>query len=294
MSLHKYFTISKAPPAATESDSECLPKTRKSGRTNQEYTEHQRYKVGRYASENRNKDAVKKFDLPESTIRNFKKQYQQQLKSGTESCNAGTSASTSTNTGNNSSTEMEVGSSVVITPLPKLAKRRRGRKTLLPDKVDKAIVEFILGLRAKGANVSLPVILGAARGIVRKLSPQLLPENGGSLKLGKAWATSLMRRMNFSKRKATKAARKKPTEFLLIKHKFLFGIEQVVYKRKIPEALVVNLDQTAVRMVPAGNWTMAAKGSKQVPLMGLEDKREITTLLSIAADGHMLPAQVDY
>ena len=133
---------------------------------------------------------------------------------------------------------------------------------MLPDSVDAAIKENIGKLCANGANISLPVILGAARGVVRKMYPELLPANGGLLHLGKSWATSLMRPMKYSKREATKAARRKPAQFPLVKQWFLFQAEQVIYNRNIPEALIVNMDQTAVRMVPAGNWTMAAKGSK--------------------------------
>ena len=65
-----------------------------------------------------------------------------------------------------------------------------------------------------------------------------------------------------------------------------------MYKKKIPDDLVVNMGQTAVRMVPTANWTMAPKGSKQVPLAAVDDKREITVLLSVTAGGSMLPAQV--
>ena len=75
MSLHNYFNITKGPPD-TDTDSEGMAvKKRKTGRKNNDYTERQRYKIGRFASENRNKDAVSKFGLPESTVRNFKKQY---------------------------------------------------------------------------------------------------------------------------------------------------------------------------------------------------------------------------
>lgn len=39
---------------------------------------------------------------------------------------------------------------------------------------------------------------------------------------------------------------------------------------------------------------MAVKGSKQVPLVGIDDKREITALLAINMAGHMLPPQIIY
>lgn len=42
------------------------------------------------------------------------------------------------------------------------------------------------------------------------------------------------------------------------------------------------------------NWTLIAKGSKQVPILGLDDKREITALLTVSASGHLLPPQLLY
>ena len=46
--------------------------------------------------------------------------------------------------------------------------------------------------------------------------------------------------------------------------------------------------------MPVGEWTIAGEGSKQVPVMGKEDKREITVLLAISASGVLLPPQVIY
>ena len=120
----------------------------------------------------------------------------------------------------------------------------------------------------------------------------MLPENGGHLTLGKSWAKSLMQRMGFSRRRATKTSRKMPQDYELQRRRFLFEIEQLVYKKKIPDDMVLNMDQTAVRLVPTANWTMAPKGSKRLPFAAVDDKREITVLLSVTAGGSVLPAQV--
>ena len=120
----------------------------------------------------------------------------------------------------------------------------------------------------------------------------MLPENGGHLTLGKSWAKSLMQRMGFSRRRATKTSRKMPQDYELQRRRFLFEIEQLVYKKKIPDDMVLNMDQTAVRMVPTANWTISPEGSKQVPLTAVDDKREVTVLLSITTGGSMLAAQV--
>ena len=47
-------------------------------------------------------------------------------------------------------------------------------------------------------------------------------------------------------------------------------------------------------MVPVSEWTLAEQGSRQVPVVGKEDKREITVLLAVSATGVLLPPQVIY
>ena len=47
-------------------------------------------------------------------------------------------------------------------------------------------------------------------------------------------------------------------------------------------------------MVPGGDWTMDVKGSKQVDIAGIDDKRQITALLTISKSGVLLPPQVLY
>ena len=57
---------------------------------------------------------------------------------------------------------------------------------------------------------------------------------------------------------------------------------------KIPPDLIINWDQNGSKLVPVGEWTMAGAGSKQVQVVGKEDKRVITVFLTISASG-LLP-----
>lgn len=56
----------------------------------------------------------------------------------------------------------------------------------------------------------------------------------------------------------------------------------------------MNFDQTNSKLVPVSDWTMEKEGSNQVAIVGKEDKREITLLLTITASGYLLPPQVIY
>lgn len=47
-------------------------------------------------------------------------------------------------------------------------------------------------------------------------------------------------------------------------------------------------------MIPTSDWTMAEKGSKQVKVIGMGDKRQITALLGATLSGYSLPPQLIY
>ena len=62
--------------------------------------------------------------------------------------------------------------------------------------------------------------------------------------------------------------------------------------RDIPDNLIINLDQTGIKLVPVGDWTMAAEGSRRVEVIGLSDKQQITATFAAALDGAFLPMQI--
>ena len=62
----------------------------------------------------------------------------------------------------------------------------------------------------------------------------------------------------------------------------------------IPSALYVNADQTQVIYAPGDKLTNASIGSKQVSLVGGDEKRAFTVLIAVANDGTLLPFQVIY
>lgn len=47
----------------------------------------------------------------------------------------------------------------------------------------------------------------------------------------------------------------------------------------IPDSLIVNWDQTSMKIVPNANWTMEKRGTKRVEIAASDDKRQITLCL---------------
>ena len=54
------------------------------------------------------------------------------------------------------------------------------------------------------------------------------------------------------------------------------------------------MDETGVRIVPSNDSTMTKKGSKQVEIIGLDDKRQITAVMACSLTGELLPIQLVY
>lgn len=100
--------------------------------------------------------------------------------------------------------------------------------------------------------------------------------------------------MNLVKRKGTKTARKLPDDFEKIKGDFLDKISKYVKENNIPHELIVNFDQTGLKMVPTSEWTLEVKGSKDYSIVALDDKREITGVIGISLTGSLLPFQLIY
>ena len=79
--------------------------------------------------------------------------------------------------------------------------------------------------------------------------------------------------MKFVKRKATnKKSAITESNFDEIKDNFLMDIKAVVIMEEVPDDMILNWDQTAIKYIPVSKWTKAAKGSKRIELIGQDDR----------------------
>ena len=174
-----------------------------------------------------------------------------------------------------------------------LPKENRGRPLLLGD-MDKSIQNYLKAIREAGGVINTSIAIAGSKGIIESSNPGLLIENGGSVSLTKSWAGSLLNRMGYARRKATTSARTLPENFGTIKNEFLNRITTNAIQHNIPDELILNFDQTGLKFVPCGEWTMEQKGSKRVEIAGLSDKRMITAVVVSMLSGDMLPVQLIY
>ena len=94
------------------------------------------------------------------------------------------------------------------------------------------------------------------------------------------------------KRKSTGIACKIPADFESVQSAFLCRIEETVKSNNIPLQMVVNFDQTGIKMVPVSDWTLEVQGTKQIDIIASDAKREVAVLLAVSLSGELLPPQV--
>ena len=68
----------------------------------------------------------------------------------------------------------------------------------------------------------------------------------------------------------------------------------VVTMEEVPPELVLNWDQTGIKLVPASSWTMERQGAQRVKMKGTNDKRQVTAVFCGSLLGDFLPVQVIY
>lgn len=178
--------------------------------------------------------------------------------------------------------------------VPVLPEKKRGRHVLLGERLDEFVRNYVLKVRERGGAVNTTLVLAGAKGIVGSLDRTRLVEYGGDITLTTSWAKSFLKRMNFTRRRATTKCGIPPHVFRDVKKEFLRNVIDVVKMEEIPSQLIFNWDQTGLHLVPASNWTMARKGSKRVEMKGIEDKRQITAVFCGTLCGEFLPVQLIY
>ena len=72
--------------------------------------------------------------------------------------------------------------------------------------------------------------------------------------------------------------------FAQLKSQFIFDIKSIVEMEEIPSDLIINWDQTGIKYMPVSNWIIADEGSKWVEVVGADDKRQITTAITLSGD----------
>lgn len=173
--------------------------------------------------------------------------------------------------------------------------KKKGRRLLLGEDLDRMVQEYMKKVREGGRVVSGKVVLAAAKGILLTCDQSKLVNYGGYVQPTMHWAYSLLKCMKFERRKVTTAKSKySNADFTELKKEFLYNVLTTIEMEEIPPELVLNFDQTGIKIVPCNTWTMEKQGSRRVEVAGANDKRLITAIFCGSLVGDFLPVQVVY
>ncbi|KAF5321301.1 hypothetical protein D9619_000198 [Psilocybe cf. subviscida] len=175
-----------------------------------------------------------------------------------------------------------------------------GQKGILinhPEVVDRA-KKIIVSIRATGAIVSVITARGVLLAVVIKQAPDILTKtftDGSTFRASDSFVRKwLHNALGYSQRQGTQAAQKLPIDWedqcekAIIRHAYQIKEEDIVSE------LIVNSDQTQVLYAPGNKLTWAERGLKQVQVLGGEEKRAFTVMISVSSDGKLLPLQAIY
>ena len=173
--------------------------------------------------------------------------------------------------------------------------KKAGRPNLLDQNLIKKVKDIAIGTRQAGGVINRRQILNIAKGVVKSNNPDILVEVGGTVELTNRWARGILSDMNWCKRKGT-TGKVEPSPQFLAEEKFTFqrAISSKISINDIPSYLVLNIDQTPLSYVSPGKYTFSFKGSKHVPIKGVDDKRQITATFAVSSTGEFLPMQLIY
>ena len=173
--------------------------------------------------------------------------------------------------------------------------KKAGRPNLVDETVPKKVKDIAIGTRATGGVINIKQILNIVKGAVRANNPNALKEFGGSLDLTDRWARVVLKQLKWSKRKGT-TSKVDPSPQILAEEKFTFqrAISTAILERNIPAPRLVNLNQAPLSYVSPGKYTFSFKGVKNVPVKGVDDKRQISATFVVSLTGKFLPTQLIY
>ncbi|KAL3677855.1 hypothetical protein R1sor_020811 [Riccia sorocarpa] len=174
---------------------------------------------------------------------------------------------------------------------------RRGNKVTFwagKEDLESAFVKMLEGIRSCGSILNSLYIQLLLIGFLRSKWPSALRENGGTFTCSRSWVRQWVRnRLGWSFRASTTGAAHMPMDYKEKGKILKLRMAYLVHLHGVCLDLIINMDQTAVRLQPVGTErTYVRKGIREVAVSGKEDKRQIPCCVTSSASGILLPFQL--
>ncbi|VDC01763.1 unnamed protein product [Peniophora sp. CBMAI 1063] len=174
---------------------------------------------------------------------------------------------------------------------------RRGILASYPDVVA-AINKRLVGLRKDGAPISLVSARGVVVATILHMAPEIFEKtfaDGSKFRASDKFLRSyLHNELTWSPRHATHAAQKLPADWEEQCNRARLRLAHCIKEWDVPPELVLNTDQTQGVFTQGTKLTWAPTGTRQVAVVGTEEKRAFTAVVTVASSGELLPFQAVY
>ena len=163
----------------------------------------------------------------------------------------------------------------------------------------------LASLRATSVRLDLTSIRGLMLGIITAKAPAIFEVTVTRKVYGKyIWdhfqcrdsfvKKFLKEEMGWSLRRATRPGKKTPENIEQVLTDAALHLTSTISEFGVLKFLIVNSDQTGVLYSAGGEETYDKIGSKQVEVIGMDEKRSFTLMVGISMSGEVLPFQVVY
>ena len=168
--------------------------------------------------------------------------------------------------------------------------KRIGRLNLLDSGMLKKAKDTALGTRMAGRVINRCQVISIATGVVRANNPNILKEYGGDLVLNDKWARAVLEKPTWSKRKGTTGKVDQITSPVFSRRKIHFSEKHIsigFWTRYLPI-----FDHWHRSNSHVGKYTFSFKGTKNIPIKGVDDKCQKTAAFAVSCTGKCLSIQL--
>jgi hypothetical protein len=170
---------------------------------------------------------------------------------------------------------------------------RSGRPTLMSKYplLEAYVADAIAGIRAGGGVVNSVVISSFFRGYCRVKEKELLKKHNFSRRYCRSWMKAKF--PSWTYKKGTTSGQKLPSDWKEQMDAMGKRVSAAAAKYEITHpCFIINWDQTAVLLMQSSHYTYHERKQKQVPMVGKEEKRQITAVVASTLGGDLLPMQL--
>ena len=156
--------------------------------------------------------------------------------------------------------------------------------------VEEYVIDAITNIRAAGGTINSIIISSYFRGIIQARYPNLMEEFKFSRRWCRWW---LAQTFPWTYKKGTTSGQKLPPDWEEQMRMMAKRVSARAAQHNILHpCFIINWDQTAVLLMQAHKYTYHNMREKQVPVIGQEEKRQITAVVASTLDGDLLPLQL--